>query len=231
MRSSPYGASGDYIEGCSAKSSSATTKGRRSPGSLEGMVITLIVACEVGFWVLLAAGLAARYLLRMPRTGAALLLCEPLLEVVLLVATAVDLRNAAEPSWTHGLAALYIGYTVGHGHRTVKWLDGHAAHRLGGAPRPVGPPRYGRPRARHEARVWLGTLVGAVVATALLLLAMWYVDDPTRVGPLRDWLGASWRIAFFHGLAALSYAVWPRKPREAQEKAPDATPEPVRTGG
>ncbi|MFV2120836.1 hypothetical protein ACE14D_21290, partial [Streptomyces sp. Act-28] len=112
------------------------------------MVITLIVVCEVGFWVLLAAGLAARYLLRMPRTGMALLLCEPLLEVVLLVATAVDLRGGAEPDWTHGLAALYIGYTVGHGHRTVKWLDGHAAHRFGGAPRPVGPPRHGTARSR-----------------------------------------------------------------------------------
>lgn len=175
------------------------------------MVLTLIVACEVGFWVLLAAGLAARYLLRMPRTGAALLLCEPLLEVVLLVATAVDLRGGAEPSWQHGLAALYIGYTVGHGHRTVKWLDGHAAHRLGGAPRPAGPPRYGMARARYEGRVWLGTLLGAGVATVLLWGAIWYVDDPARVAPLQSWMGAAWRVVFFHGLFAVSYAVWPRK--------------------
>lgn len=103
------------------------------------MIVTLIVLCEVGFWVLLAAGLATRYLLKMPRTGMALLLGEPLLEVVLLVATAIDLKNGGEPGWEHGLAALYIGYTVGHGHRTVKWLDGHAAHRLGGAPPPPKP--------------------------------------------------------------------------------------------
>ncbi|RST19162.1 hypothetical protein E2C00_20685 [Streptomyces sp. WAC05374] len=175
------------------------------------MVVTLIVVCEVGFWVLLAAGLATRYLLRMPRTGAALLLCEPLLEVVLLVVTAMDLRNGAEPSWKHGLAALYIGYTVGHGHRTVKWLDGHAAHRLAGAPRPVGPPRYGRARARHEGRVWLGTLLGAVVATVLLWLAILYVGDASRTGSLQSWMGAAWRAAGLHGLVALSYAVWPRK--------------------
>ncbi|MFE0334969.1 hypothetical protein ACFW1I_12280, partial [Streptomyces sp. NPDC058955] len=114
------------------------------------MIVTLIVVCEVGFWVLLAAGLAARYLLRMPRLGLGLLLCEPLLEVLLLVVTAMDLKNGADPSWRHGLAAVYIGYTVGHGHRTVKWLDGHAAHRFGGAPPPPKPPRYGRGRARHE---------------------------------------------------------------------------------
>ncbi|MEG8277986.1 hypothetical protein [Streptomyces sp. AHA2] len=175
------------------------------------MIVALIAACEIGFWVLLAAGLAFRYLLRMPRTGLALLLCEPLLEVVLLVATAVDLRNGADPNWTHGLAALYIGYTVGHGHRTVKWLDGHAAHRFGGAPPPRRPPRYGMARARHEGRVWTGTLVGAAVATGLLQLAIWYVGDPARVTSLESWRYAAWRAAGIHGLIALSYAVWPRR--------------------
>jgi hypothetical protein len=175
------------------------------------VIVALIAACEIGFWVLLAAGLSVRYLLRMPRTGLALLLCEPLLEVVLLVATALDLKNGAEPNWTHGLAALYIGYTVGHGHRTVKWLDGHAAHRLGGAPKPVGPPRYGMARARHEGKVWLGTLTAAVVATVLLQLAIWYVDDPSRVTSLESWRWVAWRTAGIHGLIALSYAIWPRK--------------------
>ncbi|BCL23052.1 hypothetical protein ACPCBX_18590 [Streptomyces tuirus] len=175
------------------------------------MIVALIAACEIGFWVLLAAGLATRYLLRMPRTGLALLLCEPLLEVVLLVATALDLKNGADPNWTHGLAALYIGYTVGHGHRTVKWLDGHAAHRLGGAPPPPKPPRYGMARARHEGKVWLGTLTGAVVATVLLQLAIWYVDDPGRVTSLESWRWVAWRTAGIHGLIALSYAIWPRR--------------------
>ncbi|MFF0159433.1 hypothetical protein ACFYRY_18150 [Streptomyces sp. NPDC005263] len=175
------------------------------------MIVALIAACEIGFWVLLAAGLAVRYLLRMERTGMALLLCEPLLEVVLLVVTAVDLKNGADPSWKHGLAALYIGYTVGHGHRTVKWLDGHAAHRLAGAPKPVGPPRHGMPRARHEGRVWLGTVAAAAVATVLLQIAVWYVDDSSRTGSLESWRATAWRAAGIHGLIALTYLIWPKK--------------------
>ncbi|MFF8396892.1 hypothetical protein [Streptomyces sp. NPDC016172] len=192
------------------------------------MIVALIAACEIGFWVLLAAGLSVRYLLRMPRTGLALLLCEPLLEVVLLVATALDLKNGADPNWTHGLAALYIGYTVGHGHRTVKWLDGHAAHRLGGAPPPPKPPRYGMARARHEGKVWLGTLTAAVVATVLLQLAIWYVDDPSRVTSLENWRWVAWRTAGIHGLIALSYAIWPRK---ASAGEPEVTPEKERARG
>ncbi|CAL9422138.1 hypothetical protein SUDANB6_01873 [Streptomyces sp. enrichment culture] len=173
------------------------------------MIVALIIACEVGFWVLLAAGLAFRYLLGMRRTGMALLLCEPLLEVVLLAVTATDLRNGAEPSWEHGLAAVYIGYTVGHGHRTVKWLDGHAAHRIDG--RPLPPPRHGMARARHEGRVWLGTVVAAAVATGLLRLAVWYVDDPSRTTSLESWQYVAWQAAGIHGLVALTYAIWPKK--------------------
>ncbi|MGW6460743.1 hypothetical protein ACWF94_33255 [Streptomyces sp. NPDC055078] len=186
------------------------------------MIVTLIIICEVGFWVLLAAGLAARYLWKKPRVGMALLLCEPLLEVVLLVVTAIDLKNGADPSWKHGLAALYIGYTVGHGHRTVKWLDGHAAHRLGGAPPPPKPPKYGMARARHELRVWSGTMAAAAVATGLLQLAIWYVGDAGSSESLRSWMFQAWKVAGIHGVIALTYAIWPKKD-------PDGGSDPERT--
>ncbi|MFJ3580933.1 hypothetical protein ACIPPS_01660 [Streptomyces sp. NPDC090127] len=187
------------------------------------MIVTLIVICEVGFWVLLAAGLATRYLLKMPRTGLALLLCEPLLEVLLFVVTAMDLKDGAEPSWRHGLAAVYIGYTVGHGHRTVKWLDGHAAHRLGGGPPPVKPPRHGMARARHEGKVWLGSVTAAAVASGLLLLAIWYVGDDGNADSLRGWIHVAWRTAGIHGLIALSYAIWPKKaPAGEAERRPES---------
>ncbi|MFI9118104.1 hypothetical protein ACIGW0_01650 [Streptomyces bikiniensis] len=189
------------------------------------MIVTLIVVCEVGFWVLLAAGLATRYLLKMPRAGLALLLCEPLLEVLLLVVTAIDLKNGADPNWRHGIAALYIGYTVGHGHRTVKWLDGHAAHRFGGAPPPVKPPRYGMARARHEGTVWLGSVTAAAVASGLLLLAARYVGDDGNTDGLHSWISVAWRAAGIHGLIALSYAIWPKKaPGHDSGKAPDKAP-------
>ncbi|MFE7125378.1 hypothetical protein [Streptomyces sp. NPDC057617] len=183
------------------------------------MIVTLIIVCEVGFWVLLAAGLALRYLAGMPRLGAAVLLLEPLLEIVLLAVTAVDLKNGAEPDWKHGLAALYIGYTVAYGHYTVKWIDGHAAHRLAGAPPPPKPPRHGTARARHEARLWLRTVLAAAVAVALLQLAIWYVDDASSTGPLTDWQLSALRLVGIHGVIALTYTIWPKKPGAAETAA------------
>ncbi|MDT9699329.1 hypothetical protein [Streptomyces sp. P17] len=189
------------------------------------MIVGLIIACEVGFWVLLALGLAVRYLLNWRRTSVVLLLCEPVLELVLFVATAIDLRNGAEPSWEHGLAALYIGYTVAFGHYTIRWLDGHAAHRLAGAPRPPKPPRYGRGRARHEAKLWLRAVFGGAVALALLQSAVWYVGDEGDVSSLRSFQWVALRTIGIYGLIALSCTVWPRK--EPASALPARNPEHV----
>ncbi|MFJ4437218.1 hypothetical protein [Streptomyces sp. NPDC088923] len=175
------------------------------------MIITSIVVCEVAFWVLLAAGLLLRYAAHRPRAGVAVLLVEPLLEVVLLAVTAFDLRRGAEPSWTHGLAALYLGGTVAYGRYTLRWLDGHARHRLAGGPRPAGPPRHGRARAAHEVRLWLRTLLAAALACGLLQLAILYVGGAEAAAPLRSWQFVALRALGIHGLIALSYVVWPKR--------------------
>ncbi|GHG97616.1 hypothetical protein [Streptomyces lanatus] len=182
------------------------------------MIVALIIACEVGFWVLLALGLSVRYLLKWRRTSVVLLLCEPVLELVLFVATAIDLKNGAEPGWEHGLAAIYIGYTVAYGHYTIRWLDGHAAHRLAGAPRPPKPPQYGMARARHEGGLWLRTLLGAAVALALLQGAIWYVGDGDT-SSLRSFQWVALRAAGIHGLVALAYLIWPKQPKGGPEPA------------
>lgn len=174
------------------------------------MIVTLIIACEVGFWVLLAGGLALRYLAKMPRAGAAVLLCEPLLELVLLVATVVDLRGGAEPDWKHGLAALYLGFTVAYGHYTVRWLDGHAAYRLAGGPKPAGA-GYGGARAAHEWKLVGRTLLAAAVAIGLLQAAIWYVGGSGDTSALRGWQSTSLRVVGIHALIALTYTVWPKQ--------------------
>jgi hypothetical protein len=194
------------------------------------VIVGLIVACEAGFWVLLTAGLAVRYLLKRRRTSVALLLCEPLLEVVLFVVTAVDLKNGATPGWEHGLAALYIGFTVAYGHCTIRWLDGHAAHRLAGGPPPVGPPRYGMARAGHEGRLWLRTVLAAAVACALLQAAIAYVGDGNTES-LRSFQWVALRAAGIHGLVALTYVIRPKKAPASALPARDPQHVPDRTVG
>ncbi|MFF8310471.1 hypothetical protein ACF05W_07055 [Streptomyces lydicus] len=188
------------------------------------MVVTLIIACEVGFWVLLAAGLALRYLARMPRTGAGVLLMEPVLELVLLIVTAIDLKNGASADWKHGLAALYIGYTVAYGHYTIKWVDGHFSYRFAGGPPPVKPPRYGMARAKHEGLLWLRTVLWVAISAALLQIAIWYVGEDGDTASLREWQATSMRILIIHGVIAVSYLIFQKKdPDRGRTAVPEET--------
>ncbi len=76
------------------------------------MIVAIIIACEIGFWLILAAGLGARYVLRQRVLGAVLLACVPVVDLVLLVAATIDLRDGATANWTHGLAAAYLGLSI-----------------------------------------------------------------------------------------------------------------------
>ncbi|MFC8080850.1 hypothetical protein ACFUN8_35570 [Streptomyces sp. NPDC057307] len=175
------------------------------------MIVTLIIICEVGFWVLLGVGLALRYFARMPRASVAVLLCEPLLEVLLLVVTAIDLRNGAEPDWKHGLAAVYIGFSVALGPELIKWADARFAHRFAGGPPPVRPPKYGKARAIHEWRTAARWIVASGIAVALLQAAIWYVGSDGRIDSLRMW---QQKMVFLIGINvvwALGYTVFPKK--------------------
>ncbi|WP_428952284.1 hypothetical protein [Streptomyces sp. cg35] len=174
------------------------------------MIVTLIIICEVGFWVLLAAGLALRYWARMPRAGAAVLLCEPLLEALLFVVTVIDLKNGAEPDWKHGLAAVYIGYSVALGHYTVTWVDVRVAHRFAGGP-PPSTPKYGVPRAIHEWKIAARWILAALIAIGLLQGAVWYVGGDGDTGSLEQWQQRMLFLIAINVIIALSYTVFPKK--------------------
>ncbi|TDC58923.1 hypothetical protein E1258_19830 [Micromonospora sp. KC207] len=178
------------------------------------MLVVVVVGCEIGFWVLLVAGLVARYPLRRPRLGAALLVCVPLVDLVLLAVTALDLRRGATADATHGLAAVYLGFSVAFGHSTIRWADQRFAHRFAGGPPPVRPPRHGWARARHEWREWAKGLLGWAVACAFLVAAIVYVGDAERTRELWDWVRTLtvglviWLIAF-----PVWETIFPRRPR------------------
>ncbi|WP_460492240.1 hypothetical protein [Dactylosporangium cerinum] len=72
------------------------------------MVIGFIIGCEIAFWIVLAAGLVLRYPLRRPWAGAVVLAAVPVVDLVLLVACAADLRGGATAGSRHALAALYL---------------------------------------------------------------------------------------------------------------------------
>ena len=179
----------------------------------------LIALCEIGFWLLLAAGLAARYLLRLRRTSTVLLVSTPVLDVVLLVAAVLDLHRGTEASNVHGLGAAYLGFSVAFGHSLVRWTDQRVAHRFAGGPPPVRPPRFGPGKVRHEWHEWSKCVLACGIAAAVIVLLSFVVGTPERTEAL--WGAGGWltRLGMVTGIWFLAGPLWTTLSPQAQENA------------
>lgn len=151
------------------------------------VLYVLIVACEIGFWIVLLAALAARYLWHRRRLSRLLLLCLPLLDLLLLACTALDLRRGATATFAHGLAAAYVGFTVAFGGLAVAWADAWFAHRFADGPRPVPAPDRGWPAVRDELLLWGRCIVACMLTTGLVEALVQFVGAADRTQDLLDW--------------------------------------------
>ncbi len=175
------------------------------------MLLALIVACELGFWVVLGAGLFARYVLGRPRLGGALLACVPLVDLVLLVTTVIDLARGSTAEFGHGLAAAYLGFSVAFGRSILRWADQRFAHRFAGGPPPWAPPRGGRERARYERREFGKAAVAWAISCGLLAAAILVVGDAERTEALEDWVGRLTLTLAIWSLWPITHTLWPAR--------------------
>ena len=177
------------------------------------VILAVIVACEVGFWAFIVAGLLARYVLRRRRTGAVLLAMTPVVDLVLLTATVLDLRAGATATVFHGLAALYLGASISYGHKMIAWADARFAHRFAGGPGTV--VRSGSAYATECWRDVVRTTVAVAVAGGLLQLLTVLVGDPVRTESLAALYPILGIILGLDLVWALGYTIWPKKPATA----------------
>ncbi|WP_306369435.1 hypothetical protein [Nocardiopsis sp. CC223A] len=161
---------------------------------VENPIAAVIVMCEVGLWVLLGLGLALRYLFRLRLSSTLVLWSIPLLDVVLVVATALDLRSGAEVGTIHGLAAVYLGFSVAFGPAIVRWADVRFAHRFAGGPAPVKPPRRGPGRHAHLMREWYRVVNAAAITSVTLLVLAFLFAVPEARETLLWWIGRAWFV-------------------------------------
>ncbi len=181
------------------------------------MLLAIIAGCEVGFWVVLLAGLTARYLLGLRRVGAVLLACVPLVDLVLLIAAILHLRRGATADFTHGLAAAYVGVSVAFGPSTIRWADARFAHRFAGGPPPPRPRRYGRVRARYEWQLFRKALGAWAISCALLPGGVALVGDATGAAALLAWIGRLTLVLLIWLIWPVSYTLWPSRPKASEK--------------
>lgn len=147
----------------------------------------LMITCEVAFWLFLLMSLAIRYLLRKEVLSRWLLISLPLVDLLLLTFTAVDLRTGTTATFAHGLAAAYVGFTIAFGSIAVKWADAHFAHRFASGPTPSKAPTRGWAAVRFELKLWLRCIVACAILVVLIAALIAIAASPGSTEPLEAW--------------------------------------------
>lgn len=139
-----------------------------------------------------------------------LLLCTPIIDLVLLAAAAVDLRNGAAANASHGLAAVYLGVSIAFGHSMIKWADAQFSYRFAGGPAPVSPPKWGKAHARRERSGWFRHLLAWAIGCGIIYILMWAAGDGGRtealLGVMRVWS----IVLAIDFIVSFSYTLWPK---------------------
>ncbi|MGY3318490.1 hypothetical protein [Arthrobacter sp. TE12232] len=173
------------------------------------MILTIIVVCEVAFRVVILLGLPARYVGRAPRLGLFLLALAPVVDLVLLISTALHLQSGNEATWHHGLAAVYIGFSIAYGHRMIGWADARFAYHFSGGPKPVRLSGWA-----HIKSCWADvarTALAAVISAGILLLLAWCVADAGRTAALQSWYPILLMLTAIEVFWAVSYTLSPKR--------------------
>lgn len=147
----------------------------------------LIVGCEAAFWLVLLGGLVVRYLLKKELLSRWLLLSLPLIDLLLLVFTAWDLRAGTPATLAHGLATVYIGFTIAFGSMVIRWADEHFAYRFASGPAPTSAPTRGWQVVRLDLTLWLRCIGAWLLALALIEALVALVGNDAITQPLRIW--------------------------------------------
>ncbi|MBS4219833.1 hypothetical protein KHA96_16080 [Bacillus sp. FJAT-49711] len=177
------------------------------------LVAWLIVASEIGFWVLIILGLVTRYILKRKKLGLLFLALTPVIDLILLIATSVDLYRGATATAAHALAAIYIGVSIAFGKSMIQWADIRFQYYItkqGQKPTR----RYGLDYAKHYFKSWGQHVLAYIIGAGFLAGLIFLIKDSARTEVLAGFIKV-WTIVLGIDFAiSISYFLSPKKAKE-----------------
>lgn len=181
-------------------------------GATLSLIAWLIIASEIGFWVVIVLGLITRYIFKRNKLGLFFLALTPVIDLVLLIATSVDLYNGATATQVHGIAAVYIGVSIAFGKSMIRWADERFLYYIAKqGPKPV--KRYGMDYAKHYFKSWLRHALAYAIGVGLLFGLVYFIDDPSRTEALSGTIKVWSIVLAIDFIFSVSYFIWPKNPK------------------
>ncbi|REB05229.1 hypothetical protein DVB69_15855 [Sporosarcina sp. BI001-red] len=179
-------------------------------------VAYIIIACEISFWAAILVGLVTRYIFKRKTLGLFILALIPLIDVILLAVTAIDLYHGATATVAHSIAPLYIGISLAFGKSMIQWADERFQYYVTKqGPKPIR--RTGYPHAIHSMKGSLRHVVAFAIGVPMIFFVKWYIDSPERTLEFDNTLRLWTIILGVDLLISASYFIWPRPKRTASK--------------
>jgi uncharacterized membrane protein YgdD (TMEM256/DUF423 family) len=177
-------------------------------------VAFVILAGEILFWVFVLGGLACRYIFQKKALGSFLLWATPVIDLVIIVITVLDLKSGATANFFHSLAAIYIGVSLVYGKSMIAWADQKFAYRYNNGPKAQKAPKYGSVRARNERIGWYKHTLAWMIGCALLVGMIYFVGDESKTMQF-EYTIRTWSIVLaIDFIVSFSYTIWPKQNEE-----------------
>ncbi|CAM4134505.1 hypothetical protein [Lederbergia lenta] len=174
------------------------------------LVAWMIIACEIGFWIVILGGLITRYIFKKKKLGLFLLALTPVIDLILLIITGIDLHRGAIATQAHAIAAVYIGVSIAFGKSMIEWADERFLYYVTKqGPKPL--KRDGFEHAKHGFKGWLKHVIAYGIGSAILIGLIFYIDNKEQT----EALSSTWKVwSLVLGidfLISASYFIWPKK--------------------
>lgn len=187
-------------------------------GSVLSFVAWMIVACEIAFWVVIVLGLVMRYVFKLNALGLFLLALTPVIDLVLLIITGIDLYRGAIATQAHAIAAIYIGISIAFGKSMIRWADERFQYYVTKqGPKP--PERFGMEHARHYLKGWVRHALAYLIGAGLLAGMIYLINDPSRTGALSGILRVWTAVLGVDFIIAISHFIWPKKAKAPNSRS------------
>jgi hypothetical protein len=174
------------------------------------LVAWTIVACEIGFWVFIIAGLVTRYVFNLKKAGLFILAMTPVIDLVLIMVTGIDIYHGATATIAHSIAPAYLALTIIFGKDMIKWADERFLYyvkRVGVKPKR----KIGMAYAKHSMKGTLKHIVAYIFGGAILLFMIFYIGDESKTEELWATLNFWGIVVLIDIFISITYFIWPRK--------------------
>ncbi|MEK4827037.1 hypothetical protein NSS71_21240 [Niallia sp. FSL W8-0951] len=176
-------------------------------------VAWMIVASEIGFWIVIILGLLIRYVFKREKLGFFFLALTPVIDLLLLITTSLDMYRGATATTAHAIAAVYIGVSIAFGKDMIKWADERFRYYVAkqGA-KPIS--LFGMAYAKHYLKSWGKHLLAYAIGAGILLGLIFFIKDTARTEAL-DGVLKLWTVVLGIDLIiAISNFIWPKKKKD-----------------